>query len=384
MNKSINPLIFSTLVVTALILTSLVTAPAVANEDRTKKDLSEIQTALKQSQAELAAQRKDIEKSQKNLQQHELEIAKNAKALNIAEQSIRDTEKQQQQQQQQAEALEEKRLEQQHALAAQIKSAYMSGGHDYSKMLLNQENTAQVERTLSYYNYLNKARIEQIDELKALLIEIADVQTELEKTKQHLVVLHKEQANRHQALIAAQQQRKANISELKTKLSSTKNSIDYLKDNEKTLVATLQELEKEKTKKVELLGLSANKGKLNWPTKGKIEHSFGQHKHGGIDWKGVLIGANEGNNVHSVHNGQVVFADWLKGYGWVIVIDHGEGFMSLYGHTQTLLKDVGDIVRQGDIIALVGQSGGQANSGLYFEIRHKGRAVNPVTWCRRI
>ena len=120
------------------------------------------------------------------------------------------------------------------------------------------------------------------------------------------------------------------------------------------------------------------------PSKGKLKHQFGQRKHGGIDWKGVLIGAKEGENVNSVHNGQVVFADWLKGYGWVIVVDHGEGFMSLYGHAQTLLRDVGDMVRQGETLALVGQSGGQASSGLYFEIRHKGRAVNPVKWCRRI
>ncbi|KPH96595.1 protease [Pseudoalteromonas porphyrae] len=384
MIKSISPLTFSALAFTALIFTSLVVAPVTANEDRTKKDLSEIQTAIKQTEAQLQAQRSDIAKLQKNLQQHELDIAKSAKALNIAEQSISETKKQQKQQQQQANTLEKKRKLQQQALAAQIKSAYMSGGHDYSKMLLNQENTAQMERTLSYYNYLNKARIKQIDELKELLIKIEKIQTELEKTTQHLVTLHKEQASRQQALITAQQQRKKNIRDLKNKLSSTKSSINYLKENEKTLLSTLQTLEQEKTQKVELLGLSTSKGKLNWPTKGKLKHSFGQKKHGGIDWKGVLIGANEGNNVHSVHNGQVVFADWLKGYGWVIVIDHGEGFMSLYGHTQTLLKDVGDMVRQGDTIALVGQSGGQASSGLYFEIRHKGRAVNPVKWCRRI
>ncbi|MFY8329120.1 murein hydrolase activator EnvC family protein [Pseudoalteromonas sp. ZZD1] len=379
MIKSINQLIGS-----LLMLTSFVVAPAIANEDRTKKDLSQIQSALKQSEAELAAQRKDIAKLQKTLQQHELDIAKNAKALNIAKQSIKKTEKQQAQQQQQANTLKQQQKQRQRALAAQLKSAYMSGGHDYSKMLLNQQDTAQVERTLSYYNYLNKARIEQIEELKALLVEIEAVQLELEKTKQHLVALHQEQANRHQALVDAQKQRKTNIKQLKAKLNSTENSINYLKENEKTLVTTLQELEKEKTQKVELLGLNASKGKLNWPTKGKLAHKFGQRKHGGIDWKGVLISANEGSQVSSVHNGQVVYADWLKGYGWVIVVDHGEGFMSLYGHTQTLLKDVGDMVRQGDVIALVGQSGGQANSGLYFEIRQKGRAVNPVKWCRRL
>ncbi|WP_394192603.1 murein hydrolase activator EnvC family protein [Pseudoalteromonas atlantica] len=379
MQKSVNLFIIS-----LLILTLFAIAPAIANEDRTKKDLSEIQNALKKSEAELATQRKDIAKLQQSLKAYELNIAKNAKALSIAKQSIKDTEAQQAKQQRQANKLKQQQQNLQRVLAAQLKSAYMSGGNDYAKMLLNQQNTAQVERTLSYYNYLNKARIEQIEELKALMVEIEAVQAELEQSKKHLVALHQEQKSRHQALVDAQKQRKNNISELQAKLDSTKGAINYLKENEKTLVTTLQELEKEKNQTIELIGLQSSKGRLNWPTKGKLAHRFGQRKHSGIDWKGVLISANEGSQVSSIHNGQVVYADWLKGYGWVIVVDHGEGFMSLYGHTQTLLKDVGDTVRKGDIIALVGQSGGQANSGLYFELRHKGRAVNPVKWCRRI
>ncbi|MGB2708274.1 MAG: peptidoglycan DD-metalloendopeptidase family protein [Pseudoalteromonas nigrifaciens] len=368
-----------------LILTFLATATAVANEDRTKKDLSEVQTALKQSQSEYNAQRKKVATLQKNLQQHELEIAKNAKALNMAEQSIKKTEQQQQLQQQKADQLEQQHAQFQHALAAQLKSAYMAGGDDdYAKMLLNQEDTAKFERTLSYYNYLNKARIEQLEELKALQLQIAKNQAELAKTKQKLVNLHDEQKRRQTALVNAQSERQANLKNLQAQLNNTKSSINYLKENQQTLITTIEELEKEKNKKVELLGLNNSKGKLNWPSRGKLEHTFGQRKHGGIDWKGVLIGAKEGSNINSVHNGQVVFADWLKGYGWVIVVDHGEGFMSLYGHAQTLLKDVGDMVREGETVALVGQSGGQASSGLYFEIRHKGRAVNPEKWCKRI
>lgn len=368
-----------------LILTFLATATAVANEDRTKKDLSEVQTALKQSQSEYNAQRKKIANLQKNLQQHELDIAKNAKALNMAEQSVKKTEQQQQLQQQKADQLEQQHAQFQHALAAQLKSAYMAGGDDdYAKMLLNQEDTAKFERTLSYYNYLNKARIEQLEELKALQLQIAQNQAELAKTKQKLVNLHDEQKRRQTALVSAQSERQANLKNLQTQLNSTKSSINYLKENQQTLITTIEELEKEKNKKVELLGLNNSKGKLNWPSRGKLEHTFGQRKHGGIDWKGVLIGAKEGSNINSVHNGQVVFADWLKGYGWVIVVDHGEGFMSLYGHAQTLLKDVGDMVREGETVALVGQSGGQASSGLYFEMRHKGRAVNPEKWCKRI
>ncbi|MBH0093472.1 murein hydrolase activator EnvC family protein [Pseudoalteromonas sp. SCQQ13] len=368
-----------------LILTFLATATAVANEDRTKKDLSEVQTALKQSQSEYNAQRKKVATLQKNLQQHELEIAKNAKALNMAEQSIKKTKQQQQLQQQKADQLEQQHAQFQHALAAQLKSAYMAGGDDdYAKMLLNQEDTAKFERTLSYYNYLNKARIEQLEELKALQLQIAKNQAELAKTKQKLVNLHDEQKRRQTALVNAQSERQANLKNLQAQLNNTKSSINYLKENQQTLITTIEELEKEKNKKVELLGLNNSKGKLNWPSRGKLEHTFGQRKHGGIDWKGVLIGAKEGSNINSVHNGQVVFADWLKGYGWVIVVDHGEGFMSLYGHAQTLLKDVGDMVREGETVALVGQSGGQASSGLYFEMRHKGRAVNPEKWCKRI
>lgn len=379
MNRRINRLIKC-----GLILTSLVTASAVANEDRTKKDLSEVQNALEQSQAEYNAQRKKIASLQKNLKSHELDIAKNAKALNMAEQSVKETKTQQKELQNKADELDKKHTQFQKILAAQLKSAYMAGGDDYSKMLLNQEDTAKFERTLSYYNYLNKARIEQIEDLKDLQKQIVQNQKELVKTQEKLALLFDEQKRRQTALLNAQSERQANLKDLQTQLNSTKSSINYLKENQQTLVATIEELEKEKTQKIELLGLNKNKGKLDWPSKGKLEHTFGQRKHGGIDWKGVLIGAKEGTNINSVHNGQVVFADWLKGYGWVIVVDHGEGFMSLYGHAQTLLRDVGDMVREGETLALVGQSGGQASSGLYFEIRHKGRAVNPVKWCKRI
>lgn len=367
-----------------LVLASLVVAPATANENRTKKDLSEVQSALEQSQAEYNAQRKKITQLQKNLKKHELEIAKNAKALNMAAQSVKETEQQQKAQQQKAKELDNQRSKFQAILAAQLKSAYMAGGDDYSKMILNQQDTAKFERTLSYYNYLNKARIKQLEELKTLQQEIAENQVELAKTKQKLAALFDEQKRRQSALVNAQSERQTNLKNLQAQLNSTKSSINYLKDNEQTLITTIEELEQEKTQKIELLGLNKSKGKLSWPSKGKLKHTFGQRKHGGIDWKGVLIGAKEGTNVNSINNGQVVFADWLKGFGWVIVVDHGEGFMSLYGHAQTLLKDVGDMVREGETLALVGQSGGQASSGLYFEIRHKGRAVNPVKWCRRI
>ena len=131
-----------------------------------------------------------------------------------------------------------------------------------------------------------------------------------------------------------------------------------------------------------LVGLSKLKRKLSWPVKGRINHSFGSSKQGYLKWKGVFLSAPIGREVKTIHNGTVLFSDWLKGYGLVTVVDHGDGYMSLYGHNQALLKSVGDRVEAGEPIALVGQSGGQANSGLYFEIRHTGIAVNPKLWCK--
>lgn len=201
---------------TGLILASLAVTEIAANEDQTKKDLSEIQSALQKSQADLKGQRKSISDMRSALRSHELEIAKNAKALNLAAQSVKENEQQQAKLQNKAKQLKQEQAERQAVLAAQLKSAYMSGGHDYSKMLLSQQDTAKIERTLSYYNYLNKARIAQLEELKALQIKIADNQAELEQTKLRLVELHNEQKARQQALVSAQQDRKSNLNKLQS------------------------------------------------------------------------------------------------------------------------------------------------------------------------
>ena len=184
-------------------------------------------------------------------------------------------------------------------------------------------------------------------------------------------------------MASIQSQRQLNLTALNTTLNKTQQTISYLKENEQTLIEAIESLAKIQTpKKIELNGLAQFKGRLRLPIRGQIQRHFGQRKHAGINWKGILINSASGEPINSINSGQVVFADWLNGFGWVIVIDHGKGFMSLYGHAQTLLKDVGDLVTRGETVALVGQSGGQSSSGLYFEIRHKGSAVDPVKWCR--
>ncbi|PAY02924.1 protease [Pseudoalteromonas sp. HM-SA03] len=371
---------YAALLGAALLMT---TAPAVANESRTKQDLSEVQQQLKASQQALEKQRGKINSHEAKLKAFELDIAKSAKAISLTEVGIKENQTEQAELKKQESTLLNDKKKFEKILAAQLKSAYMTGSHDYSRMLLNQEHATKLERTIAYYDYLNKARIKQLEQLKSIGQELAQTQAELARTQARLKALQNHQNERLEVLKKAQQERQNQLANLNNKLSETRSAIAYLKENEQTLIQTLEELAKaQREAEVRLDGLAKLKGKMSLPTKGRIKHKFGQSKHAGMNWKGVLIGAKEGAEIASVAPGQVVYADWLNGFGWVIVLDHGHGFMSLYGHAQTLLRDVGDQVRSGEVIALVGQSGGQRDPGLYFEIRHKGSAVDPIKWCR--
>ncbi|KZN66051.1 hypothetical protein N473_10805 [Pseudoalteromonas luteoviolacea CPMOR-1] len=366
---------------------SLFSAFAEANESQTKADLVAVQAELKKSQAAYQKQQASFSALKQRLQSFELEIARSAKALTLTQQGISENKQQQYALEQERNQLNRRKQRLQKLLAAQLKSAYVTGSHDYSKMLLNQQKTAALERTISYYDYFNKARIAQLEELKLVFVELEKNQQALTKTQQQLIALLEQQQIRQNDLQLAQKQRQAHLNKLNDKLTETQSAIAYLEENETTLKTTLESLAEvqapsEKVFIAQLDGLQRLKGKLAWPLKGRISKRFGQSKHAGMSWKGVIIKGQTGTEVNSVAPGHVVYADWLNGFGWVIVLDHGKGFMSLYGHAQTLLKDVGDHVNPGDAIALVGQSGGQQNPGLYFEIRHKGSAVNPVKWCR--
>lgn len=356
-----------------------------ANTQRTQQDLDQVQKELKQTADKLKQQQAELDQANKQLKEAEQLIASSTKELKQLKFNIELNRNEQKALRSKIAQLEQSKQQQQTALAAQLKSAYMSGNHDYTKLLLNQVKGSEVERTLNYYNYLNKARINKIETLKTTLLELAKSQSLLEAAKIQLDQLYLSQQLEQDRLVSAQSQQQALTKQLTKTLSSTQSQLAYLQENEQILKQTLDELSKNSlSQEIMMDGLAKLKGKLNWPSQGQIKHRFGTLKHGSFRWKGVLLNAKEGASVKSIADGQVLFADWLKGFGWVIIVDHGEDFMSLYGHNQALLKEVGDKIVQGEMIALVGQSGGQTNPSLYFEIRHKGLAVNPVKWCKRI
>jgi septal ring factor EnvC (AmiA/AmiB activator) len=248
--------------------------------------------------------------------------------------------------------------------------------------LLNQDQSEKIQRSLSYYQYLNQARIKEIEQFQQTLANLLAVTAQHQDEIENLKELEQTQLKQKKSLASTKSKRSKTLQSLNKKLLSSNEQLAKLNAEESNLNYALQKLEALIQAEFDLMGLSKLKRKLAWPVKGKVRHRFGTKKTGYLRWKGVFMTAPIGRPVETIHNGTILFSDWLKGYGLLTVIDHGNGYMSLYAHNQTLLKSVGERVETGETIALVGQSGGQEQPGVYFEIRHQGKAVNPKLWCR--
>ena len=346
-----------------------------------QSQLKAIQAQIDAQQSELKTTRKQRNQLQNLLKKDELSIANVAKKLNLSQSKKRKLYQSLAKLEKKHANTEKLKSSQQKTLAKQLESAYLSGNHDYAKMLLNQQDPASIERMLTYYQYLNKARINAIDELKSTIADLNDIQQQLQQQEDELEEVITTQRQQAKTLEQEKAQRQQTLAQLQRTLSSNSEQLEQLEIEEASLKQIIEDAVRASKSQTSLNGLAKLRGKLKWPTRGRLVHRFGHSRGGQVNWKGVLMGAPEGQTVRSIAAGKVIYADWLKGFGMVIVIDHGKGYMSLYGHAQALLHSSGDQVKRGESIALVGQSGGQAEPGLYFEIRYKGKAVNPAIYC---
>lgn len=363
----------------------------VANADEAE-EISQKKAQLEQLQARIVAQIKSRQQKQtqlgkieQDLTQTEQKVAAAARDLHQTRQKIQAKQQQIEQLKKQQEALLEEQKRQLVVLKKQIQSAYQMGQTDFVKMLLNQESSQQIERMLSYYQYFNQARVAAIETLQTIQNNLQKNRQQLASQAQLLNKLQQEQLNRQASLTQIKKQQQLSASHLQTAIEQSEQKIARLKGNQSALQNTIEALKEAIAtlpQQLELNGLQHVKGRLLWPAEGPVERLFGAQRSGQVRWKGIRINAQEGTPVRSIYAGQVVFSDWLNGYGLVIVIDHGDGFMSLYGSNQAVLKTIGETVQSGEPIALVGQSGGQLQAGVYFEIRHQGTPLNPVQWCR--
>lgn len=346
-------------------------------------ELKQVQQQIKLKQQQIAQQLAKAKILQEELKQAELRIAQSAKALNTTQSELANNTDEQGKLKQQQLSLQSKLKQQQEVLAKQLRSAFMTGNYDYAKMLLNQHDAAKFERIITYYQYLNTARRELIDEFRQWGEELRQVNQQLLDKQQQLEGLQLTQKTQQNELNQRQEDRQLTLTKIQSAIESDAAKVEELQANEQNLRNALAEAERlAALKPTSLDGLGKFKGKLIPPTKGRMRRLFGDRRQGQVRWKGILIDANTGDRVVAIHDGKVLYADWLRGFGLVTVLDHGNGYMSLYGHNQALLRQAGDMVASGESIALVGQSGGQESPNLYFEIRHKGIPVNPSHWLK--
>nr|WP_241242195.1 peptidoglycan DD-metalloendopeptidase family protein [Thalassotalea sp. G2M2-11] len=365
-----------------MITLSIMASFSLVAQESTNDKLEQVKKEINQQKDTIKAV--DLKRQQllAQLKKNELAIAKVSKSLNATRQSLNATQQKLSELKQEKQQLTAEKKQQEVILAQQLRAAYSTGNHDYLKLLLNQEEPGKVQRTISYYQYLNKARIKEIDHYQATIEKLIDITNEQQQQSQLLSQLQRKQKDQKASLQAKNTARQQTINQLNHQLLSSKQQLAKLQQEEENLTQALARMARLSKQAIDLNGLDKLKRQLSWPVKGRISRSFGSRKQGYLKWKGVLLSAPVGREVKTIHHGTILFSDWLKGYGLVTVVDHGKGYMSLYGHNQALLKSVGDRVETGEPIALVGQSGGQSQSALYFEIRHNGQAVNPKLWCK--
>ncbi|HIF50088.1 MAG TPA: hypothetical protein EYQ42_00885 [Thiotrichaceae bacterium] len=349
-------------------------------------ELKDLRNRIKDVETRIKGARDEAEKLQKELRENEISTAQTLTRLHDFELNISKKNA----------ALEELKFEQaehkavleqeKEKLTHQIRSAYRMGRNDYIKLLLNQEDPALVGRALAYYDYHNKARSERIGQTQQTLANIDQIQSSIVDQTTKLEILKAKNETKLQDFHQYRATRRDIIVRLHKDIKEQGVELLTLQENERELGKLFQGLEQDVTVEMfeDMPPFNTLKGKLNWPTKGKLLKRFGASKKGGnLKWQGVLIDGETGTSVKSISTGKIVFADWFRNMGLLIIIDHGDGYMSLYGHNQNLIKNTGDWVLAGEKIATVGDSGGQSDTALYFEIRKGAEPLNPSRWCKK-
>jgi len=336
-------------------------------------------SALKQSMDRRAADRDRITGE---LQDAEVLISETRIHLKELERQRRFSEKKKSEVEQKLRQRESELAEESRLLEAQVRAAYTSGSQERIKLLLNQHDPATLGRQLAYYRYFSDFRGRNIEAVNGHIEELAALNAEYAREENRLAGLARARYAELTELGKAQEDRQSLLGVLQAKLGEEGAEIERLAAEEQDLARLIAELSS-------ILSdypisseepFSKLKGRLTWPIAGSLVYDFGQARAAGLKWNGVVLAAPRGREVRVIYHGRVVFADWLAGMGLLVIVDHGEGYMTLYGYNETTMKTAGDWVAPGDVIATVGDSGGQARAALYFEIRHGTRPVNPRGW----
>ena len=329
----------------------------------TEEKSSEAERQLRSSEKELSVLINNIEKKKKS-------IKNNKSKISVLEEERK--------------LLVDERELQTAIVKKQIRLEYERGDFDYLKFLLSQEEPSKFSRMNSYFQSLNNARLNQLKDLRVSISQSERVERELQESLSKIETDAKQLVSEQASLQKKREEKKEIVQKFKLEIKKTQRKIEEIEENKETLVAFLSELRNRDQKTEHGLNVetfSKMRGKLELPVEGKILHRFGDTRGAGkLKWQGIFIKAKRGSPVKSIYPGTVIFSDWFRGLGLLIIIKHGNGFMSLYAHNETLKKEIGDTVNLDELIATTGNSGGQQETGVYFEIRVQGEASNPIDW----
>jgi septal ring factor EnvC (AmiA/AmiB activator) len=272
-------------------------------------------------------------------------------------------------------------------LAEQVYAAFTLGRQERAKLLFSQQNPQALQRNLVYYQYFSNARVALINEVQRNIDKIIATEELIRQAQLDLEQNQKSLGAQKKELKVDLGNRKTIVSSLDKELKQQGGSLSMLQDEATQLQNLIKSIEEifidAPESEISQKAFAELKGKLAWPVKGKVKKLFGRNKpQSELRWQGIVIEAPNGRQVKAVSHGRIAFSDWLRGLGNLVIIDHGNSYLSLYGHNESLYKSAGEWVEAGDVISTIGNSGGQNKSGLYFEIRKKGRPQNPTGWCK--
>ena len=376
-------------------------SPAWAALDEKQDELKELRSRIERLQEEMSRISGDHAEAADALKQSERQIS-------VVNRTLRDLEHKEQRLNGELERLlldsrkvQGQLREQEGHLAELLRQRYFQGGEDSLRLLLSGQYPGEVARNLQYYAYIGRARAELIATQRDTLASLVSLRVQIEEQKKRLVQVRNERQAQKTALEGMKTARQSLLLKLSTQIRQQRNEIKTLQQDETRLANLIERLRKlaaapkpsgkaarpgqrvDKVVSAALAGIDFPKlkGRLALPVAGEIIARFGQAREGGgPSWKGLFIRTREGQDVRSVATGQVVFADWLRGFGNLLIVDHGDGYLSLYSNNESLYKQPGDTVRAGDVVAAAGNTGGQEESGLYFELRHQGKPFDPMKW----
>jgi septal ring factor EnvC (AmiA/AmiB activator) len=369
----------------AVVVAALLGWSLAAAQDRRQSEanLAAVRKEIKALQEKIARETTRRDEGSRALRASEVEIAAATRKLAEVSDSVRTQEKTRRELEVQTANANRRLGAEKDALARQVRSSYMAGREELTKLLLSQESPASLGRMLVYFDYYNRARSARIAAVAGELAQLAELDAERARVQAELTALAETQAQEVAALEKSRDERRALVSKLDAEIRDGNAAVTKLRAEEQRLADLVKRLS-------EVMAgfpvdsdepFAKSKGKLAWPVQGRLAGDYGQPRGAGpVKWNGVLLEAAAGTPVRAIHRGRVAFADWLQGLGLLVIVDHGGGYMSLYGHNEALLKESGDWVEPGEPIAQVGDTGGQARPGLYFEIRSNGEPVNPNAW----